>query len=37
MVQFLCFERAIFACSDCGKILYGKELRTFRNRKGERI
>ena len=33
VVPFLCFERAIFLCSDCGKILYGKELRAFRGRK----
>lgn len=32
-VPFWMFEKRIFACSDCGKILHGKSLQKFRERK----
>lgn len=32
-VPFLGFERSIFACSDCGEILYGKKLREFKKKR----
>lgn len=32
-VEFWIFSKQIFTCSDCGKILTGKELKEFRKRR----
>lgn len=32
-VSFWLFNRRIFMCSDCGKLLVGKELHKFRKKK----
>lgn len=32
-VKFWIFSRRIFTCSDCGKILTGKELKEFKKKR----
>ena len=37
MVPFWVFEKQVFCCHDCGRLLHGTELKTFRKKERKRL